>query len=264
MSASPVSLLRSLEIQRRVLHALLMREVITRFGRDNIGVLWLLAEPMMFTLGVAALWTAAGLSHGSTLPIIAFAITGYSSVLLWRNCTTRCAMAIEANKTLLYHRNVRVIDVFFTRILLEIAGATGSFITLSLFFIWIGWMQPPENALRVVFGWVMLAWFGLSLALLVGGGTAHSTITERLWHPAAYLLFPISGAGFMVDWLPASFQQAVMLLPMVHGVELLRDGYFGNAVRTHYDIGYMAVANLILTLTGLYVVREAGRHVETQ
>ena len=48
-------------IQRRVLHALLMREIITRFGRENLGVLWLVAEPMLFTLGVATLWTAAGL-----------------------------------------------------------------------------------------------------------------------------------------------------------------------------------------------------------
>ena len=38
--------LRSLAIQFRVIRALLMREVITRFGRHNIGVLWLgLANP---------------------------------------------------------------------------------------------------------------------------------------------------------------------------------------------------------------------------
>lgn len=261
MSATP-SLLRSLQIQRRVLHALLMREVITRFGRDNLGVLWLVAEPMLFTLGVAALWTAVGMQHGSSLPIIAFAITGYSSVLLWRNCATRSAMAIENNKGLLFHRNVRVIDVFLTRILLEVSGATGSFIFLSAWFTWIGWMDLPSDPLRVVFGWLMLSWFGASIALIIGAGTAFSPIAERLWHPAAYLLFPISGAAFMVEWLPPEFQQLVLALPMVHGVELLRDGYFGYAVRTHYDVGYMAVANLVLTLGGLYLVREAGRRVE--
>src|SRR5471032_1113309 len=108
------SLLRSAVIQGRVLHALLMREVITRFGRENLGVLWLIGEPMIFTLGVTAIWTAAGLRHGSGMPIVAFAVTGYSSVLLWRNCATRCVMAIEANKGLLFHRNVRFIDVFAT------------------------------------------------------------------------------------------------------------------------------------------------------
>ena len=57
------SFLRSLVVQRRVLHALLMRELITRYGRKNLGVLWVFVEPMIFTLGVAAIWTAAGLHH---------------------------------------------------------------------------------------------------------------------------------------------------------------------------------------------------------
>ena len=58
---STPSLLHCLGIQRRVLHALLMREIITRFGREKLGVLWLVGEPMLFTLGVATMWTATGL-----------------------------------------------------------------------------------------------------------------------------------------------------------------------------------------------------------
>ncbi len=262
LSNSGPSLLQCLAVQRRVLHALLMREVITRFGRDNLGVLWLIAEPMLFTLGVATLWTAARLTHGSAIPIAAFAVTGYSSVLMWRNAAARCSMAVEQNKSLLFHRNVQVVDVLLTRIVLEIGGATGSFVVLSLFFIFIGWMQVPVDLLQVMFGWVMLAWFGASLALLIGAATAFSPIVERLWHPAAYLLFPLSGAAFMVDWMPANLQQVVLLLPMVHGIEILRDGYFGDVVRTHYDIVYMASCCLMLSLGGLYLVREAGRRVE--
>jgi capsular polysaccharide transport system permease protein len=48
--------LKCLGIQLRVLHALMMRELITRYGRDNLGVLWLVGEPMIFTLGVTTLW----------------------------------------------------------------------------------------------------------------------------------------------------------------------------------------------------------------
>jgi capsular polysaccharide transport system permease protein len=163
---------------------------------------------------------------------------------------------------LLYHRNVQVIDVMLTRIALEIAGATGSFIVLSLLFIYVGWMPLPVDLLEVVFGWLMLAWFGGSLALLIGAGTAFSEIVERLWHPAAYLLFPLSGAAFMVEWLPTSMQKVVLLLPMVHGTEILREGYFGDVVRTHYDLGYMAECCLVMSLGGLYLVRHMSRRVE--
>src|SRR5580692_12386802 len=235
---STSTFLEALAIQRRVLHALLMREIITRFGRENLGVLWLIGEPMLFTLGVATLWTAAGLHHGSPIPIVAFAVTGYSSVLMWRNSATRSSGAIAQNKPLLFHRNVRVIDVLLTRIALEIGGATCSFIVLSTLFIFIGWMPPPNDLLKVVCGWLMLAWFGASLALLIGAGTAFSDIVERIWHPAAYILFPLSGAAFMVEWLPLDAQKFLLLLPMVHGTEMVREGYFGNVIRTHYDVGY--------------------------
>jgi capsular polysaccharide transport system permease protein len=259
---STSSLLRCLEIQRRVLHALLMREIITRFGRDNLGVLWLVGEPMLFTLGVATLWTVSGMHHGSGMPIVAFAVTGYSSVLMWRNSASRSSSAVAQNKALLFHRNVQVIDVLFTRILLEVGGATSSFMVLSLFFIFVGWMPAPVDMMKVVFGWLMLAWFGASLALLIGAGTAFSEIVERLWHPAAYLLFPLSGAAFMVDWMPLDVQRVLLLLPMVHGTEMLREGYFGNVVKTHYDVSYMAMCCLLLSLGGLYVVRAASRRLE--
>ena len=106
MTTQPPSLLQCLGIQRRVLHALLMREIITRFGRENLGVLWLVAEPMLFTLGVATLWTAAGLHHGSPIPIVAFAVTGYSSVLMWRNSATVPARH-RAEQATIFHRNVQ-------------------------------------------------------------------------------------------------------------------------------------------------------------
>jgi capsular polysaccharide transport system permease protein len=262
LTVPTTTFLRSAAIQVRVIRALLMREVITRFGRHNVGVLWLIGEPMIFTLGVSALWSAAGMSHGAGLPIMAFAITGYSSVLMWRNSVGRTSSAIQHNFNLLYHRNVQVIDVFVTRILLEIAGATGSFMILGLIFTLGGWIPPPEDLLTVACGWFMLAWFGIALALVVGAASAYSELIERWWHPTAYLLFPLSGAAFMVDWLPRAGQEFVLLLPMVHGVELLREGYFGSSVRTHYDIGYMSACCLVLTLVGLFLVRDAGRRVE--
>ena len=254
----------SLRLQLRVLGALLMREIITRYGRDNLGFLWLFAEPMLFTLGITALWTSAGLAHGSTLPVVAFALTGYSSVLLWRNCANRASMAIPPNVGLLYHRNVRVLDLFAARIILEIAGATISFCVLSVAWLIIGWVEPPVDMLGVFVGWFFLAWFGGALAVVIGSLAAYSEMVERLWHPAAYLLFPLSGAGFMVEWLPTKFQEIVLLLPMVHGVEILREGYFGNAVRTHYDMPYLFVSCMLLTLLGLALTRNAGRRVELQ
>lgn len=251
----------SWQIQRRVISALLMREILTRYGRHNIGFLWLFVEPMMFTLGVTALWTATKAFHGSDLPITAFALTGYSSVLLWRNMPSRCIGAIYPNLALMYHRYVKIIDIFAARLILEAMGATISFTILSLVFHSIGWIPLPEDLLKIALGWFMLIWFGSSLAICLGTLSEMSETVEKLWHPAAYLLFPLSGAAFTVEALPHSFAQVILWLPMVHGVELVREGYFGSAFKAHYDLGYMASICTILTALGLAQTRIISRKV---
>jgi ABC-type polysaccharide/polyol phosphate export permease len=259
MSPNPITLGQSWQIQRRVIWALVLREMLTRYGRHNIGFLWLFAEPMLFTLGVTALWTLSKAVHGSDLPIVAFAITGYSAVLLWRNMPARCINAVAPNSSLLYHRNVRPIDIYLARLILEAAGATMSFVFLVLFFTFIGWLELPQDALKVVAAWLMLAWFGAGLGLFLGALSESYESVEKLWHPASYILFPLSGAAFLVDALPQAAQRFVLLLPMVHGTEMLREGYFGSKITAHYDLGYMAILNVVLTLLGLAQTRKLSR-----
>ena len=260
---TPTSLGESLSIQGRVIGALLMREIITRYGRHNVGFMWLFLEPMLFTLGITALWMATKGLHGSTLPIVAFAVTGYSSVLLWRNCANRCAGAIAPNLALMFHRNVRVIDLFAARILLEVAGATVSLVGLSAVFIAVGWMTMPADLLRMAFGWLLLAWFGAALGILVGSLVERSELVDRLWHTLTYLMFPLSGAATMVDWLPTAAQQVVLWLPMVHGVEMLRHGYYGGLVRTYEDPGYLMLCNVVLTFVALVLARSIRDTLES-
>lgn len=252
---------RSASVQWRVIYALLMREILTRYGRHNIGFLWLFVEPMLFTTGVTILWTLSKSVHGSSLPIVAFALTGYSSVLLWRNMPARCIGAIQPNLSLMYHRNVRVIDVFLARLLLEAGGATISFIVLSVFYIYIGWLKPPEDVLTVTAGWLLLGWFGASLAMFLGALAEKSELVERLWHPASYIMFPLSGAAFMVDALPAAAQKYALYVPMVNGVEIVRQGYFGNHIRTHYDLPYLLGVCIALTLLALAQVAIVNREI---
>jgi capsular polysaccharide transport system permease protein len=255
------SMLTGLKIQARVVGALLLREVITRYGRHGIGALWLVVEPMMFTLGIASLWYFSNLHVYSSVPIIAFAITGYSSVLVWRNSANRSTKAIEVNLSLMYHRNVKVMDIILARILLEIGGGTASLIILSVLFAALNAMAWPDDILLVIGGWLLLCWFAVALGMIVGAVTEFSDTFERVWHVLAYLLFPLSGAVYMVSWLPKTIQDKALLLPMVHGVEMIRHGYFGQLVQTHENPVYFASVNMVLTLLGLFLMRQAGYRV---
>jgi ABC-type polysaccharide/polyol phosphate export permease len=163
--------------------------------------------------------------------------------------------------SLLYHRYVKIIDIYYARLTLEAMGATVSFVVLTIFFVSIGWLEPPEDVLKVFAGWAMLAWFGAALAIFLSSLAYDSELIDKIWHPASYLIFPLSGAGFLVDALPKAAQEFVLYIPMVHGVELLREGYFGSAITAHYDMAYMASCCAVLTFVGLLRVRALARKV---
>ena len=160
----------------------------------------------------------------------------------------------------MYHRNVRVIDIFVSRISLEAIGASMSFVVLSMLFIFLGWMDPPEDPLKVFIAWLLTAWFGGALATLLGAWSEKSEVVEKLWQdPAAYLLFPLSGAAYLVDALPASAQHAALWLPMVNGTEMVRDGYFGSKFVAHYSVIYFFTCDMVLTLLALSLERAVSR-----
>lgn len=251
----------SLQVQGRVIGALLRREMLTRYGRHNIGFLWLFVEPMIFTIGVTILWTATKSVHGSDLPIVAFALTGYSSVLLWRNMPGRCIGALQNNLALMYHRNIKVMDIYIARLLIEFGGATISFVVLTLLFLAIDWIAPPDDILKVFAGWLLIAWFGSALAIALGALSHLSELVDKLWHPFSYLLFPLSGAAFLVAALPQFAQELVLWIPIVHGIEFVREGFFGARAQAIYDLGYLIPFNLVLTLIALIALRYVSRRV---
>lgn len=251
-------------VQRRVLAALLLREMLTRYGRNNIGFLWLFVEPMLFTIVITALWTATRNIHGSDIPIVAFALTGYSSILMWRNMPGRCIGALTSNRSLLYHRQVKILDVYWARIILELISASASFIILGIALWSVDWLLPPEDVLQVVAGWLLLAWFGAGLALTLAGLSERIDVVEKLWPPTSYLMFPLSGAAFIADALPEKARDVILYLPMIHAVEFIREGYFGSLMRAHYDLSYLVLWNLGLTLVGLSLVRLIGVEKEEE
>jgi ABC-2 type transport system permease protein/capsular polysaccharide transport system permease protein len=245
-------------IHRRVIGALVLREMLTRYGRNNIGFLWLFVEPMLFTLVVVAIRSALRPVLVGNIPVVAFAITGWPSMMLWRNMPGRIIGALKSNRTLLHHRQVRILDIYVSRILLEFMATSTSFVIIGLVLYATGWLTAPEDVLPVVAGWLLLGWFGASLALVIGSLSERWELVAHLWRPASYILMPLSGIAFVVDALPQGLQRVALWLPMLNALEFLRDGWFGSTFNAHYDLGYVITFNLCATFFGLSLVRKVG------
>ena len=265
MNAShETSFRESLAIQKRVIGALLMREIITRYGRNNIGFLWLFVEPLMMTLFIVVMWKFLRADQWSSLNIVAFVLTGYPMAMMWRNASNRAIGAISANAGLLYHRNVRVLDTIFSRVLLEAAGATVAQIAIVAVLVAVQWIDMPADIFYMLTAWFLMALFALGLGLVVCSVAFRFDVFGKLWSTFSFILLPLSGAFFFVSSLPLQVQEYVLWIPMVHGTEIFRAGYFGSGAVTMENPWYLLLCDLVLLFAGLAMVDGFSKGVEPQ
>ncbi|OSI08564.1 polysialic acid capsule export inner-membrane protein CtrC [Neisseria animaloris] len=254
----------SLAIQKRVVGALLMREIITRYGRNNIGFLWLFVEPLLMTVLIVMLWKFIRADHFSTLNIVAFTLTGYPMVMMWRNASNRAVGAISANASLLYHRNVKVLDTILARVLLEVAGATVAQVIIMVVLIAIRWIEPPADIFYMLIAWLLMALFAFGLGLIICSVAFKFDSLGKLWNTFSFIMLPLSGAFFFVSSLPLQAQKYILWIPMVHGTEMFRQGYFGHTVTTLENPWYLLLCNLVMLWIGLAMVAKFSKGVEPQ
>jgi capsular polysaccharide transport system permease protein len=257
-----MSLLRSLAIQRRVIAALLIRELQARYGRDNLGFLWLMGEPLLFATGVLVLWRLAKGPYDRQLPVIAITLTGYLPLLLYRHGVSRALYCVRQSVGLLYHRQITLLDLFWARMVIEIAGNllafAFAFAVLYLFDL-VHWPAEPP---RLFLGYFYMTWFTVGTGLVVGPLSERSEIVEKIWIPFSYLMVPLSGAYFLALWLPENYRQFYLMIPTVSAYEMIRSGYFGDSLRSFWDQPYIALWSASLTFYGLYLFRQARYHLK--
>ncbi|HEY1941198.1 MAG TPA: ABC transporter permease [Roseiarcus sp.] len=240
---------RGLAVQRRALHALMIRELMTRYGRGNIGFLWLILEPMILCAGVIGLRYLIQAHEEHGVSVVGLLLSGYMPLTLWRHLTNRGAHLPSRSKGILYHRDITLIDMFLMTMALEFIGCTVAFVMNYAALIAINAINPIVDYGLVCGGWLAMGVLAFSISALIAVLTEYHEASERFIQPIQYLILPICGFLFMVDWLPTGVQKIAWYMPMVHCFEMVRAGFYGDSVVTHYDIWYpLAFGGVILAI----------------
>jgi capsular polysaccharide transport system permease protein len=239
----------------------MMREAIGRYGHRNLGFFWLIGEPLLLTAGVTALWTMTRQTHGTNVDIVPFALSGYAILTLWRQMIARSLRAMHQNAGLLFHSNVKYFDILLARALLDTTGVLAAFFVAYVPLVLFGFIVPMRDPLLLFGAWALTAWLTFGVALILAGMTELSEAAERFVHPMMYIALPITGAFFMVSWLPENLRAIVLWSPLVHASEMFRAGLFPADIPTEFDPVYLLCWCLGLTVVGLHFALYAQRHV---
>ncbi len=254
--------LRGFRLQARVIHALLLREMQTRFGRNQLGFLWLFIEPLLLAGAIATIkWALDAGQHYPGIPIFIFALVGYLPYFTFRAIISRAPGTLQSNMTLLYHQQIKLIDVVLARHALEF-GAVITVMALIVVGVALWGDMPPNNIPVLLVGLVLLFLYAHGLGLCAAAAAAASEIAERLVHPLVYLSLPLSGALFALHSMPPHIREFLLWNPQANMHEMVREGFFGNLLPSYFDIPYTAFWVAVVNLLGLAALRAVRPRLE--
>ncbi|MBO0904559.1 ABC transporter permease [Jiella sonneratiae] len=250
-----------LAVQWRVIRALMIRDMIGRYGRENIGFLWLIGEPVLMIGGIIVLWSLmrGAVTHG--LSVVTFALTGYSMLTLWRHMVSRGTSALRQNAGLLFHQNVKVVDTVLANIFSECIGCFVSFLFCYILLYIFGVVNLIYDPLLMALAWLGMTLFAGGFALLLGALVQSSKPFGRMLQPIMYFTLPLTGAFYLVDWMPQRAQDFLVWVPMVNAQEMFRAGFVGPVLTFHYDPWYLFLTGIIAWAGGITALKFGERKI---
>ena len=253
------SFAQALQIQRRVIGALMMRELLTRYGRHNIGFLWIIVEPLLFAVLVGVVWRFMWGTTKHGLGVMSFVVSGYIPLVLFRQSVSRAAGIFQANAGLMYHRHIKVLDFVLVRFLIELIGIMMAYVSIAIVLMGLGLFPIPYDLGLMLLGGLYDALFVLATCCILAPLSETSEVVEKLLPVTTYLMIPFSGTFTLAEWLTPRARDVTLLFPPVHAMEMMRYGLYGHAITPYFEYAYPLIVTAVLFAIGLLLCSRVRR-----
>ncbi|PZU17849.1 MAG: sugar ABC transporter [Shinella sp.] len=236
----------------RVVAALLIREMSSRFGNKPGGYIWALLDPAAHIAFLCAIFMslARAPALGTSFPL--FFATGYLAFQFYQATQGFVSAAIKSNQTLLSYPNVAPIDTVVARYLLQF-GTTAFVAIVVIATIMLTMRHAPEIrwafVVEAAFAASLLA---LGIALFNNVAFVQFPAYEQFFSIISRPMFMISGVFFVPDAIPHPYRDVILFNPVAHVLMLFRKGFYPEYRAIGMDMGYLYGVASVLIFIGLF------------
>ena len=242
----------------RVLFALVVREMSTRFGRSWGGYLWAILEPVGGILLLTFIFSLALRQPPLGTNFALFYASGVVPFFLFNKVAGSVATAVDSNRGLLTYPVVQPLDAVFAKFITDFL--TMFVVGVLLYTAIILWYRLPVSLdpAAVFNGFLLMGLLGL------GFGTMNCVINgfwptwKHIWNVLTKPLFFISGTFYTYDSMPPQAQAVLWYNPLIHGVGLTRTGLYSGDNAYYVSPPYVLGVAGSLFVVGAYLLRRHG------
>lgn len=239
----------------RVVTALAIREMASKFGRSAGGYFWALAEPLGGILLLSIAFSLALRAPPLGDSFMLFYMTGIVPFSMFGTMSKGVAAAVKSSKGLLNYPVVTALDAVCAKFVLN-------FLTVFLVgaALAAGIILGAGLHVNLDLGAIAVAFFAAAV-LGLGVGTLNCVLFglfptwANVWAVLTRPLFILSSILFLYESVPANFQAILWWNPIVHIVALMRTGFFGTYDPSFVSMPYVFGIALALFVLGAHLLR---------
>jgi capsular polysaccharide transport system permease protein len=244
-----------LRAQARVIVALMLRDLKTRFFGSEFGYLIAVAWPLAHILLLVTIHSHIGrIAPYGDSSVLWFA-TGVVPFLAFSYVSRFTMIGLVLNKPLLAFPKVKVLDIIFARAFLEIlnAGLVILFLIAIFTVLNINWM--PRDPVQALFALCACISMGLGAGIINAIIAAAAPMWTRTYLLFIVILYLSSGVYFVPHALPEPLPYLLSFHPLAQGVEWMRSAYYDGYGTAFIDKPYMLGWAAALIFIGLSLER---------
>jgi capsular polysaccharide transport system permease protein len=239
----------------RVIAALVIREMGTRFGRSSGGYLWAIAEPLggIVLLSVAFALALRSPPLGSSFML--FYATGIVPFTMFNSMARGVAQAVSSNRGLLNYPVVTLLDAVIAKVILNAVTLIVIAAVLFAGIILLDDLYVTLDLAAAALGLVLAAVFGIGVGMVNCVLFGFFPTWKNVWSVLTRPLFIVSGIFYIIEVAPPKLQDVLWFNPLVHAIAVMRTGFYATYDPQDISLAYVFGIALGLILVGGYLLR---------
>jgi capsular polysaccharide transport system permease protein len=237
----------------RVVNAMVLREMESRYGDKFGGYIWAILEPVGFIALLSIVFSTVARVPllGSSFPL--FYASGYLIYNFYTSIANVVGSAVSTNRALLNYPIVTPYDAYLARLLLQLLTASTAAI---LIVAGIALFQGLDLRLiyeNILTGVVLASLLGLGVGMINSLLFEIVPIWKEIFRIISAPLFLISGIFFIPEALPQSAQNLIYFNPLAHIIAWGRSGFYPEYSSEFIDRFAVLFTVMSVVLIGLVV-----------
>ncbi|WP_166143017.1 ABC transporter permease [Methylosinus sp. RM1] len=254
-------LMDAFQRQRRVMFAVILRNIRTRFFGHGLGYLIALAWPLAHTLLIIALFIFNSRMAPVGESTLLFIATGAVPFQAQAYLSTFMMTSVLQNRALFSLPEVKVMDVLLASIVLEVLSSCAVVLILLIIGWSVGENLTPRDIEQAAYAYAASILLGIGVGFFNGTLALAVPMWSLVYSLFRILLWFASGTVFLPDNLPEPYRTMQSYNPIAQSIEWMRFAYYDGVGVGFLDRAYVMEFAIGAIFMSLLVERMTRGHL---